>query len=442
MLSQQKVTPVQEPDAKKTRIISVGGGKGGVGKSIVSVNLAATFARQGHAVVLADMDLGTANQHLLLGIDEPKSGLKALLDHTINDATDGLTETGIPNLKLLAGLGSTMGAANITHSQKLRIIRKLRRLEADIVVVDVGAGVGYNALDFFELGGQKVVVATPQITSIHDAYAFLKSAVLRSVSRQAEKSARQALVDAVNAADESEKVVDILAFLEPEFPDFVAQVRLMLRGFSGYFMGNQVHDQKQSGVFHSVSRMMEDYLGISVPVLGWLQATNAVHESVNRRRPLILGPITEETRLLDRIADTLAFDDVPLDLDLEEEIELLEDVEDDVLGTVPLDPSLAGVEMPEADSTFFGLKAAQGRTSGTTDKPGQNTDPKPTNDATEEGASQDDGTLSALDKAPANDFQPRVYTRPPRKKRRTSNPMNRRPTLPGLTPYRPAPDQV
>src|SRR5262249_41735024 len=159
-------------------IITVGGGKGGVGKSIVALNLAAAFAQLGKRVVLADLDLGTANQHLLLGIDRPGKGLQAILDRAAGDATDVLTPTTVPHLSLLAGTGAVLGAANITHAGKQRLLRKLRSLEADVIVVDVGAGVGYNALDFFVIGHQKLIVTTPQVTAIHDAYSFVKGAAL------------------------------------------------------------------------------------------------------------------------------------------------------------------------------------------------------------------------------------------------------------------------
>src|SRR5262249_51914964 len=98
------------------RIISIGGGKGGVGKSIVAANLSAVIARAGKRVVLADLDLGAANQHLLLGIDQPKGGIDALLGKGSNDdVTGALSDTPIPNLKLLAGSGASVGAANISH---------------------------------------------------------------------------------------------------------------------------------------------------------------------------------------------------------------------------------------------------------------------------------------------------------------------------------------
>src|ERR1017187_5729460 len=82
--------------AAQSRIITVGGGKGGVGKSIVALNLAAAFAQDGYRVVIADMDLGAANQHILLGLRNPAEGLQALLDKSVNEAKSCLTETQVP----------------------------------------------------------------------------------------------------------------------------------------------------------------------------------------------------------------------------------------------------------------------------------------------------------------------------------------------------------
>src|ERR1039457_5278060 len=166
--SRMSIAPQQ---AARSCIITVGGGKGGVGKSIVALNLATVLARDGYRVVIADMDLGAANQHLLLGLRNPAMGLQDLLDKSVKEAKNCLSETQVPNLRLLAGTSGMLGAANITHAQKVLLLRKLRALEADIIVVDVGAGVGYNALDFFDIGVRKLLVTTPQVTALHDAYA-------------------------------------------------------------------------------------------------------------------------------------------------------------------------------------------------------------------------------------------------------------------------------
>jgi len=308
----------------RTRIISVGGGKGGVGKSIVSCNMAVAMAQLGNRTVLADLDLGAANQHLLLGIDRPLPGIEALLSRTVDDARSGLTPTKIPGLSLLAGTGAVVGAANITHGQKGKIIRKLRALDADVVIVDCGAGVGYNTLDFFELGAQRLVVTTPQVTAIHDAYSFLKGAVVRALQHHAQTDRERKLLQEVEGSAEGEKVVDLLARIRVEHPGYAERIAHVLENFGAQLVGNQVTSPNQNGIFHAVSKMIRDYLGISVPIVGWLKESKEIAESVNERSPLILTRDMEYGKALRAMAETLLVEDVPLEEDL---LELDDDFE-------------------------------------------------------------------------------------------------------------------
>jgi flagellar biosynthesis protein FlhG len=291
--------------AARSCIITVGGGKGGVGKSILSLNLAAVLAQDGHRVVIADMDLGAANQHLLLGLPSPAMGLQAMLDKSVGEAKNCLTETQVPNLRLLAGTSGVLGAANITHAQKVLLLRKLRALEADIIVVDVGAGVGYNALDFFDLGARKLIVTTPQVTALHDAYAFLKSAVLRLLRHNVEEDIDAALLEPATLSTSTEKVVQILARLRETRPLLADKVFTEIERFGACMVGNQVFKDAHAGVFGAVARTMHDYLGLKVPVLGWLRSSATIHESVNNRRPLVLDRDTKDTAAFRSLARTL-----------------------------------------------------------------------------------------------------------------------------------------
>jgi flagellar biosynthesis protein FlhG len=284
-------------------IVTVGGGKGGVGKSLIAGNLAVAFAQMGRQVVLADVDLGSANQHLLLGVARPRPGIQALLEGDSEDLRQALTPTSIPNLSLLAGTGAVLGAADINDEQKRQLLRKLRALDA-VVVLDVGAGIGYNALDFFLLGTHKLVVTTPQVTAIHDAYAFLKSAVLRTLQQTAQQDIESALLEPALLSGESARVVDILARLRAQKPALADKVFATLQHFGCCLMGNQVTSAAPAGVFHSVSKMMREYLGIDVPIIGHLRFSARMHDSVNDRRPVALSA-GEEARTFRSMAQTL-----------------------------------------------------------------------------------------------------------------------------------------
>ena len=293
--------------AARSRIVTVGGGKGGVGKSLIALNLAAALAQEGHRVVVADLDLGAANQHLLLGILHPGPGLQALLDRSVAEAKQCLVDTQVPNLRLLPGTSGVLGAANLAHTQKVLLLRKLRALEADIVVVDVGAGVGYNALDFFDLGVRKLIVTSPQVTALHDAYAFLKSAELRLL-RQSVGEDDAALLEPATSSAGMDKVVQILAQLRDTRPDLADKVFQQIEHFGACMVGNQVINEAHTGVFAAVAHTMHDYLGVKVPVLGWLRSSPSIHESVNGRRPIALDPRSKDAVAFRTLARALLAD--------------------------------------------------------------------------------------------------------------------------------------
>jgi flagellar biosynthesis protein FlhG len=304
-----RITGLDSP----TRIISVGGGKGGVGKSIVAANLSLAVAELGCNVILVDCDLGAGSQHLLFGIDRPRPGLQGLLDGKVASLQAALTATAHPRLRLVAGTGARLGAANITLEEKQRILQQLRSLEADVVVIDVGAGVGYDALDFYELGSQRILVATPQVTSIQTAYSFLKGAVLRTLHHAAERADELALLAPASRTGENEKVSQVLARVKEISPALGDAIGQILGRFGAKIVGNQVFDSAQVGIFDAVSRMMQDFLGITVPVLGTVRASRRIRESVNLRRPMMLGPRDEETRVFTAMADALLAVDVAID---------------------------------------------------------------------------------------------------------------------------------
>jgi flagellar biosynthesis protein FlhG len=292
------------PTNVAAQVISIAGGKGGVGKSIIASNLAVAIAQLGRHVVLVDLDLGAANQHLLLGVARPRAGVPALIEGTVDDVNDALTPTPVPNLSLLAGSGAVLGAANISHTDKQRLIRKLRAIDA-VVILDVGAGVAYNALDFFLIGPQKIVVTTPQVTAVHDAYSFLKGAVLRMLRQEATRAIEKALLEPALFSAEATNVRAMLQNLKEQKPEFANRVFERLQRFGCHIIGNQVSDQRHIGIFRSISKMFQDYLGVEVPISGWLKTSQRINESVNDRRPLMLGSPCEETRMFRQMAEAL-----------------------------------------------------------------------------------------------------------------------------------------
>ncbi len=166
-------------------ILVVGGGKGGVGKTCFAVNMSVEIARKGWRVVIVDADLGCSNVEAVLGTRSPvnldeffwQSGERKKLDNV-------LYETQYENLKLIPGASGLIDVANPKYQQKMAFIRELKRLEADLVIIDLDAGTHLNTLDFFLLTDTNgVLVITPEKTSIDNAFKFLRAVLFRRIAR-------------------------------------------------------------------------------------------------------------------------------------------------------------------------------------------------------------------------------------------------------------------
>jgi flagellar biosynthesis protein FlhG len=160
-------------------IFAVGGGKGGVGKSIFSLCLGIALAKSGHKVVLADLDLGAANLHTYLGILRKTPTIADFFLRKASTLESLLVETSQRNLKLLSGADFVPGMANPAHWMKLKIMRHIKSLPADHIIIDLGAGVHFTVLDFFGISDRGIVVTMPEPGAVMNAYGFVKGALFR-----------------------------------------------------------------------------------------------------------------------------------------------------------------------------------------------------------------------------------------------------------------------
>ncbi|MDR2952978.1 MAG: MinD/ParA family protein [Treponema sp.] len=158
--------------ASNTRIITVTSGKGGVGKTNLSVNMAISFARLGKKVVVMDADLGLANVNVMLNMI-PKYNLYHVIkkQKTIREI---LVETEY-GISIVAGASGFSQIANIGENDRKDFIRELETLSnADIIIIDTSAGVSSNVMDFIVTADDAVIITTPEPTAITDAYGIIK----------------------------------------------------------------------------------------------------------------------------------------------------------------------------------------------------------------------------------------------------------------------------
>lgn len=277
--------------------MSVGGGKGGVGKSVVASNLGIAMARLGFRTVLVDADLGAANQHTLFGMERPGRTLQAFIDRKLGSLEEAVVSTEVPRLCLLPGTSGVAGAANLGHARKLKLLRHLQALDADAIIIDCGAGASLNVLDFYDLADLRVVVTTPQLTALQNAYGFLKSAVYRSLRQCAMTAHEQGAFDNATTRCETERVGALIEKVATHSPAYAETMRRHLDFFGARLIGNQLEHAGQRRTFTAFTRMAKDFLDLDVPVMGSLPASPRVHASVTRRRPVLLddttGPVAQ-----------------------------------------------------------------------------------------------------------------------------------------------------
>ena len=146
------------------QIIPIASGKGGVGKSLVSANLAISLGKLGKSVVLADLDLGASNLHLVLGQQAPKAGMGTYLSGN-TDFESIILPTDYDNVLFIPCDSEIPGLTAIKLSQKNDVIKKLQALKTDFLILDLGAGTHTSILDFFLLSPQGIIVTAPTVTA-------------------------------------------------------------------------------------------------------------------------------------------------------------------------------------------------------------------------------------------------------------------------------------
>ena len=162
-------------------IYTVGGGKGGTGKSFITASLGTILAQQGKKVLLVDLDLGASNLHTFLALGKPHISLKEYLDKTVHDINNVVIQTNQPNLSVISSAGCSLEIANLYYAQKIKVIRAIEKLSYDYIFIDLGSGTHYNTLDFYLMSNEGIIVTTPEAVSVENMFRFLKSIYLRKV---------------------------------------------------------------------------------------------------------------------------------------------------------------------------------------------------------------------------------------------------------------------
>ncbi len=291
------------------QVWAIGGGKGGVGKSLIASSLAIGLSRLGNRVVAVDMDLGGANLHTTLGVDLPKQTLSDFFNNRVSSLDQCLTPTGIANLQVISGAQDAVGVANLKTSQKVRLLQKLRELDADYLIFDLGAGTGYNTLDFFLYADVPLVTLLPEPTSIENAYRFIKSAYYRRLKHSKYLREIRPLVDLAMDSKNAKGITspsDLFREVNRVSPEAGMRLKQEIEKFKPKLIVNQARTQTDVDIGFSVKTVCKKYFGLDMDYVGYLDYDSAVWQAVRRKRPLMLEfPNSRLVSSVDRIVNYL-----------------------------------------------------------------------------------------------------------------------------------------
>lgn len=293
-----------------TTIIPIAGGKGGIGKSVLASNLAVALARMGHETVLVDLDLGASNQHSMLGLGNRNQGIGYFLNNRGVSLNDMLVPTQWPRLLLLPGESRTPFAANLTFAHKVKLIKELRQLNADYILLDLGAGTSYNTLDFFRVSPYGLVVTAPEKTSLMNLQAFIKQLFVRVIERSQRKNRLvleliQSYYADMGPSDTTDmrQLQQQVARLDPKAAE---KMQLLSQRLQPRVVMNMARHPDDLVNLKKAGRALENQLGIHLDYFGLVFADDAVRSAINAGQPLIAtDPDSIAARGFQHIADNI-----------------------------------------------------------------------------------------------------------------------------------------
>jgi flagellar biosynthesis protein FlhG len=276
-------------------IWAIGGGKGGVGKSMVSILLASELAQLGNRTIIIDADLGGANLHTMMGIKTPVRTLNDFITRKYGTLDEICIQTTQSDLKLICGASEILSLANPQYAQKNKIVQGLRQLQADHVILDLGAGTSYNVLDFFLIAHHPIVVVTPQPISIQNAYGFVRNAIYRKLSRLAaqQPSLNNLIKTAMDPKNDSQMrtIHDLFDAISDELDQKTAlMIKEAVFSIRPWLVTNMARDTRDRNAGRIIQLVAEKYLTIRAEELGAVYYDDMVEKMVGRMRPITLLP--------------------------------------------------------------------------------------------------------------------------------------------------------
>ncbi|BAH77573.1 P-loop NTPase [Solidesulfovibrio magneticus] len=278
---------------RQPMIVAVVGPKGGVGKTTISANLALALCRLGRRVAATDLDLGSSNLHFVFGIRDVPHTLDDFLMNKVASLADVVLDTGLPGLQLIAG-GNVPGIASLPYQRKIKLLRHLRSLDCDYLLLDLAAGVSNNVIDFSLMARRSLLVTTPDIPSLMSLYSYVKSMAYRRLHLFFKQAGNAGLMDLLEASKDPDVRPD-LKTLEDFYrqgasidAELIRQGREVLARFDPVIVVNRVRTEADRNAGTVIGNLMARFLSLEGGRTLCVREDGAVGRATARMRPALL----------------------------------------------------------------------------------------------------------------------------------------------------------
>jgi flagellar biosynthesis protein FlhG len=291
---------VSIPSADLPTMIAVGGGKGGVGKSILSANLAAKLSQNGFRVLVVDLDLGCANLHTHFGIPKPEFTLSDFIINGNKSFAEIITPTKIAQVALVAGgqeaaWGRQLAGGPETLSTLWTALLQSREdFQVDFIVMDLGAGTLRHTMDFFATAHLGIMAVLPEPTSLENAYVFLKTHIWHIIENVGQRTNQQeaaadvrAALSQIGSGSFASGYAECFRKMSMSYPEFISDIFTALHSRTVGLVINQARSQQDIDIGTSMELICRRYFGIHSQYLGYLNYDDSAWKSLRNRRLLL-----------------------------------------------------------------------------------------------------------------------------------------------------------
>lgn len=283
----------QSEKTTDTKLWVVASGKGGVGKTFVSSSLGMTLSKLGHSVVIVDLDLSGANIHTALGLPPSHMNVRHFFEG-VKTLQELVIPTPFPHLSYVQGFWDSWTPTDFSYAQVHTLLPEIKKLRADYVIVDLGAGALEAHLELFKAADEKFLITTPEPTSIEKTYRFIEAYMCHSLRENSTPDAYGNMISTLRNHRQRtlQKPFSFRSYLKDQTGlhyDFfealsTTPVRLVM---------NTSRSQSNCDLGHSIKSVCNKYYDLGIDYLGAIDFDNAVWQSIRvREHVLVAQPFT------------------------------------------------------------------------------------------------------------------------------------------------------